>query len=84
MATGFSETEERLGRLVGKAIAAGVPESAYGLGGTRTVGPAVTYQSGAEGFGLYTNGTPGMFLGRGEIAAAETIRTVWRTFNATR
>ena len=80
MATGFSDKEERLGRLVGKALAAGVPEQAYGLGGKRTVGPLVTLQTRDGKPGYCTNGTPGMYLGRTEAEAAATIRAEYRAF----
>lgn len=80
MATGFSDKEERLGRLVGKALAAGVPEQAYGLGGMRTVGPLVTLQASGGAFGYCTNGTPGMLLGRTFDEAASAIREVYRAY----
>ena len=60
MATGFQPTEYELGRLVMKAVRLGTPEAAFGLGGMRTVGPAVTMGM----LGYTVNGERGILLGR--------------------
>jgi len=80
--TGFSDTERALGRLVSLAVSKGVPESAFGLGGMRTVGPCVTLQGGAQ-IGYRINGERGVFLGRTSAAARNTVRAIYRQHAAT-
>jgi hypothetical protein len=80
MSTGFSDTEYRLSKLVGQALKAGVPESAYGIGGRRTVGPVVTF----TGNGYQINGENGVVLGRTLAAARDTIVAIYNEhLNAT-
>ena len=72
--TGFSAIEHQLSRMVGEAVRRGVPESAYGIGGMRTVGPLVTLQ----GDGYTINGERGIVLGRFASCARESIRRIYR------
>ena len=74
MSTGFSDSERELSRLVGLALKAGVPESAFGLGGMRTVGPMVTL----TGNGYQVNGEIGVVLGRTYKTARAAIVGIYR------
>ena len=75
--TGFTETEYALSRLVSLAVSRGVPESAFGIGGMRTVGPCVTLQGGAV-IGYRINGERGVFLGRTRPEATQAVRAIYR------
>ena len=71
--TGFTDTERYLGRLVMLAVSKGTPEEAFGLGGMRTVGPAVTYQF----HGYTVNGERGVVLGKSFKQAKQCIREIY-------
>ena len=80
--TGFTQTEEKLGRLVAKAIELGTPKEAFGMldGDTRTVGPRVTIQINKMGQTVYVvNSTNGLTLGR---TYAEAHNAIVRTHKA--
>jgi hypothetical protein len=84
MATGFTQKEEKLGRLVAKAIELGTPKEAFGMldGDKRTVGPRVTMQINNLGQTVYVvNSTNGLTLGR---TYAEAHNAIVRTHKAHR
>jgi hypothetical protein len=74
--TGFTQHEEKLGRLVAKAIELGTPKEAFGMldGDTRSVGPRVTLQMNKLGQTVYVvNSTNGLTLGRTYAEAHNAI-----------
>ena len=82
--TGFTQTEQKLGRLVAKAIELGTPKEAFGIldGDTRSVGPRVTLQINKLGQPVYVvNSTNGLTLGR---TYAEAHTAIVRTHKAHR
>ena len=82
MATGFTPNEEKLGRLVMKAIELGTPKEAFGMldGDKRTVGPRVALRVNDLGQVVYAvNSTNGLTLGR---TYAEAHNAIVRTHRA--
>lgn len=75
--TGFTADEERLGRMVAEAIRRGVPESTFGLGGKRTVGPMVTLQWDNGRPAYRTNDTPGVTLGSFPSQARDRVNAIY-------
>jgi hypothetical protein len=74
--TGFTQQEEKLGRLVVKAIELGTPKEAFGIldGDTRSVGPRVTLVMGGDNRTVFSvNSTNGIDLGRTYAEAHNAI-----------
>lgn len=83
--TGFTDNEYALARFVSLALSKGVPESAFGFGGWRSVGPSVTMCKG--GYRINSNAgecngrsftEQGIFLGRTFREAKERVRVIYR------
>lgn len=78
--TGFSITEERVGRLVGRTLELGVAPEVLGIlpGDKRTVGPAATLQAAPDGRGcIYrVNSTNGVTLGRNYNECFDFLRGI--------
>ncbi len=82
MATGFSDNERVLGRLVMKAVEMGVPESVFGLGGMRTVGPMVQLSVEAGRCVYRVNGANGITLGPTYAIARQRVLELFKEHRA--